>query len=154
LTQGATAAPPRFEVVSRLETERFPAWEEVLPEHSTYELRVSRRALLSALDQVAAAMGDRSRAVRLSRVPEGVEISGENPDAGSLTRVIEASGWKDGAAIGVNPGYLHDAVRFVTQDELNIGVSGEQHPLIVEAGTFYACVMPVRLEKGGEDARH
>jgi DNA polymerase III sliding clamp (beta) subunit (PCNA family) len=103
---------------------------------------------------VAAAMGDRSKAVRLKRVPEGLEISGENPDAGSLTTVIEASGWKDAATIGVNPGYFHDALKFVTQDELNIGVSGEEQPLIIEAGTFYACVMPVRLEKGGEDARH
>src|SRR5262249_27939735 len=33
----------RFEVASRLETERFPAWDEVLPKESKYELRVSRR---------------------------------------------------------------------------------------------------------------
>jgi DNA polymerase III sliding clamp (beta) subunit (PCNA family) len=94
-------------------------------------------------------MGTRSQAVRLSRVSEGLEIHGENPDAGTLTRVIEASGWKEGAGIGVNPGYLHDAIRFVASEELMIGISDEEHPLIIEAGTFYACVMPVRLEKGG-----
>jgi DNA polymerase III beta subunit, C-terminal domain len=143
----------RFEVVSRLETERFPAWEEVLPDRSKYELRASGRALLSALDQVAGAIGDRSRGIRLRRVPEGLEIHGENPDAGTMTTVIEASGWKEGAAIGVNLGYLHDAVRFVARDELTIGVSGEEHPLIIEADTYFACVMPVRLEKGGQNGR-
>jgi DNA polymerase III sliding clamp (beta) subunit (PCNA family) len=109
----------RFKVVSRVATERFPAWEEALPERSTYELRTTKRALLGALDQVSAAMGNRSTPIRLRRVPEGLEIHGENPDAGTLTKVIEASGWKEGAAIGVNPGYLHDAIRFVASEELS-----------------------------------
>jgi DNA polymerase III sliding clamp (beta) subunit (PCNA family) len=144
----------RFSVVSRLETEQFPAWEEILPERSTYELRSSRRALLAALDQVSAAMGESLHAYpSQARTGEGLEIHGENPDAGTLTTVTEASGWKDGAAIGVNPGYLHDAVRCVARDEFTIGISDENVPLIIEAGKFFACVMPVRLEKGGEDAR-
>jgi hypothetical protein len=62
--------------------------------------------------------------------------------------VIEASGWKDGTTIGLDPGYLHDAVRFVARDELTIGISDENGPLIIEAGKFFACVMPVRLENG------
>ena len=51
----------RFEVASRLETEKFPAWEEVLPKESKYELRLSKCALLEALDQIGAAIGERSR---------------------------------------------------------------------------------------------
>src|SRR5262249_43370208 len=47
----------RFEVASKLETEKFPAWEEVLPKESKYTLRVSKSALLGALDQIGAAMG-------------------------------------------------------------------------------------------------
>jgi DNA polymerase III sliding clamp (beta) subunit (PCNA family) len=70
-----------------------------------------------------------------------------------MTTVIEATGWKEGAVIGVNVGYLHDAARFVSSDELAIAISGEEHPLIIEADKFFACVMPVRLEKGGEHER-
>ena len=75
----------RFEVASRLETEKFPAWEEVLPKESKYELRLSKCALLEALDQIGAAIGERSRGIRLRRTAEGLEIHGENPDAGSMT---------------------------------------------------------------------
>lgn len=66
-----------------------------------------------------------------------------------MTTVIEASGWKEDATIGVNLGYLHEAVRFVSSDELTMGVTDENHPLMIEAGPYFACVMPVRLEEGG-----
>jgi hypothetical protein len=75
----------------------------------------------------------------------------KRPRHASPKAEFEASGWKEGAAIRVNPGYLHDAIRFVASDDLTIGITGEEHPVIIEAGSFYACVMPVRLEKGGEN---
>jgi DNA polymerase III sliding clamp (beta) subunit (PCNA family) len=139
----------RFEIASRLETEKFPAWEEVIPKEPKYELRVSKRALLEALDQIGAAIGERSRGIRLCRVADGLELHGENPDAGTMTTVVEASGWEEGQTIGVNLTYLHNAARFAPSDELRIGITDESSPLMIDDEPYFACVMPVRLK--GDD---
>ena len=137
-----------FDVSARLETAKFPAWEEIVPKKSKHELRVSKTDLLEALDRVAAAIGDRSRGVVLHRTGERLEIHGENPNAGELKTEIAASGWADKAVIEVNLGYLHNAARFAPSDELRIGLTDDASPLKIHEGPYLAVVMPLRLEKG------
>ena len=110
---------------------------------------MSKVALLEALDQIGAAVGDRSRGIRLCRIAEGLEIQGENPDAGSMTTVVKASGWEEGQAVGVNLTYFYYAARFASSDELRIGITDENSPLMIRDGPYFACVMPMRL-KGDE----
>ena len=137
-----------FDVSVRLETEKFPAWEEVVPKQSKYEFGVQKKALLEALDRIAAVMNERSRGVRLRKIAEGLEISGKKPDAAELTITIPANGWNEGDLIGVNLGYLHDAVRFAPSENVTIGITDENHPIKIADGRFLAIVMPIRLEKG------
>jgi DNA polymerase III subunit beta len=137
-----------FDVSVRLETEKFPAWEEVVPKQSKYELGVQKKALLAALDRIAAVMNERSRGVRLRRVDDGLEISGKKPDAAELTITIPASGWNEGESLGVNLGYLHDAVRFAPSENVTIDITDENHPIKIADGRYLAIVMPLRLEKG------
>jgi DNA polymerase III subunit beta len=138
-----------FDVSVRLETEKFPAWEEVVPKLSKYALRLQKKSLLEALDRIAAVMNERSRGVRLRRLEDGLEISGKKPDAAELTITIPASGWKEGDLIGVNLRYLHDAVRFApSEGELAIGLSDENSPMKIVDGSYLALVMPIRVDKG------
>lgn len=137
-----------FDVSARLETAKFPAWEEIVPKKSKHELRVSKTDLLEALDRVAAAIGDRSRGVVLHRTGERLEIHGENPNAGELKTEIAASGWADKAVIEVNLGYLHNAARFAPSDELRIGLTDDASPLKIHEGPYLAVVMPIGPAKG------
>jgi len=130
-------------------TARRTIWEEVVSKQSKYEFGVQKKALLEALDRIAAVMNERSRGVRLRRVEDGLEISGKKPDAGELTITIPASGWKEGELLGVNLGYLHDAVRFAPSEEVAIGLSDESSPMKIVDGPYLALVMPIRLERGG-----
>jgi DNA polymerase III subunit beta len=132
-----------FDISVRLETEKFPAWEEVVPKQSKYELAIQKKSLLDA-----AVMNERGRGVRLRRVENDLEISGKKPDAAELTVTIPASGWKEGELLGVNLGYLHDAVRFAPSEELAIGLSDEDSPMKIVDGLYLALVMPLRLDKG------
>ena len=93
-------------------------------------------------------MNERARGVRLRRVADGLEIHGKKPDTGELTITIPASGWEDGELLGVNLGYLHDAVRFAPSENLTIGITDENHPLKIADGPYLALVMPIRLNKG------
>jgi DNA polymerase III subunit beta len=104
--------------------------------------------LLEALDRIAAVMNERSRGVRLRKIPEGLEIHGRKPGSGELTITIPASGWKDDEVIGVNLRYLHDAVRFAPSEELAIGLGDENSPMKIVDGSYLALVMPIRLERG------
>ena len=137
-----------FDVSARLETAKFPAWEEIVPKKSKHELRVSKTDLLEALDRVAAAIGDRSRGVVLHRTGERLEIHGENPNAGELKTEIAASGWADKAVIEVNLGYLHNAARFAPSDQLRIGLTDDASPLKIHEGPYLAVVMPIGPAKG------
>jgi DNA polymerase III beta subunit, C-terminal domain/DNA polymerase III beta subunit, central domain len=137
-----------FDVSVRLETEKFPAWEEVVPKRSKYELRLQKKPLLEALDRIAAAMNERNRGVRLRKLPEGLEIHGKKSGSGELTTTIPASGWKEDEVLGVNLRYFHDAVRFAPSDELTIGLSDENSPIKIADGSYLALVMPIRLRRG------
>jgi DNA polymerase-3 subunit beta len=136
----------RFEIASRLETEKFPAWEAVIPKGSKFELCLSKRSLLEALDRVGAAIGNRSSGVRLSRVAAGLEIHGANSNGAEMTTTIDASGWEDGEAVGVNLTYLYNAGKFARSDKLRIGITDEESPLVINDGPYAAYVMPMRLE--------
>ena len=137
-----------FDVSARLETAKFPAWEQIVPKKSKHELRVSKTDLLEALDRVAAAIGDRSRGVVLHRTGERLEIHGENPNAGELKTEIAASGWADKATIEVNLGYLYNAARYAPSDELRIGITDDASPLKIHEGPYLAVVMPIGPAKG------
>jgi hypothetical protein len=63
-----------------------------------------------------------------------------------VTTTIDASGWKDGQSIGVNLTYLYNAVRFAQSDELRVGITDEESPLVIQDGPYGAYVMPMRLE--------
>jgi hypothetical protein len=144
----------RFDIATKLEKERFPAWEEVVPPKSNHTLRLSKHALLEALDRIAAATGDRSTPVRLLRVEGGVELHGESAESGEATSALAAHGWNEGEEIGVNLSYLYNAAKFVAADELMIGISDETKPILIRSGAYFACVMPFRLaQKGGPHAQ-
>jgi DNA polymerase III subunit beta len=136
-----------FQISARLESAKFPTWEEVVPKKSKHELRVSKTDLLEALDRVAAAIGDRARGVVLHRVGDRLEIYGENPRAGELKTDIAASGWTDKAVIEVNLGYLYNAVRFSPSDRLRIGVTDDASPVKIHEGPYCALVMPIGPRK-------
>jgi DNA polymerase III sliding clamp (beta) subunit (PCNA family) len=140
----------QFELSARLEKTKFPAWEEVVPKASKYELRVSKNDLLRALDRVAAAIGDRARGVVLHRSGERLEIYGENPKAGELKTDIVASGWVEKAMIELNLSYLYNASRFVPSDDLRIGISDETSPIKIEDAPYLALVMPIAPRKGNK----
>jgi DNA polymerase III beta subunit, C-terminal domain len=138
----------QFELSARLEKTKFPAWEQVVPKRSKYELRVSKNDLLQALDRVAAAIGDRSRGVVLHRTGERLEIHGENPRAGEIKTDISASGWTDNAVIEVNLSYLYNSARYAPSDELRIAIGENTSPLKIEDGSYLALVMPIGPKKG------
>jgi len=137
----------QFELSARLEKTKFPAWEEVVPKASKYELRVSKTDLLRALDRVAAAISDRARGVVLHRSGERLEIYGENPKAGELKTDIAATGWVDKAMIELNLGYLYNAARYAPSNDLSIRLNDETSPIKIEDGPYMALVMPIAPKK-------
>ena len=45
----------------------------------------------------------------------------------------------------MNLAYLYNAARFASSDELRIGITDENSPLMIADGPYFACVMPMRL---------
>jgi hypothetical protein len=66
-----------------------------------------------------------------------------------MKTVVEASGSEEGQTIGVNLAYLYNAARFVPSEELRIGITDEDGPLMIDEGPYFACVMPMQLK--GDD---
>jgi DNA polymerase III subunit beta len=137
----------QFELSARLETAKFPAWEQVVPKASKHELRVSKIDLLQALDRVAAAIGDRARGVVLHRTADVLEIYGENPKAGQLKVKIAAIGWTEKGMIELNLGYLYSATRYAPSEELCIRLNDETSPIKIDDGSYLALVMPIAPKK-------
>jgi hypothetical protein len=63
-----------------------------------------------------------------------------------MTTTIDASGWDGDQSLGVNLTYLYNAARFVRSDELRIGITNEESPLLIEDRPYAAYVMPMRFE--------
>ena len=135
--------------VTKLIDGRFPDYEKVIPKGLAIGLRVNRRDFHDVLNRAAILTNEKFRGVRLSLANNQMTVTAHNPEQEEAVDQIAVE--YDGAEleIGFNVGYLMEALRVLTSDEVEVGLQDANSSCTLEApdgenDTLYL-VMPMRL---------
>lgn len=136
--------------------EQFPPYVKVIPRAHAWQAVLDTATLRAAV--ASAIASPKSGGLRLAVVADGtVTIHGEDPDAGSSRAVVQAVttwtapdtlGGLDAATVGINRGYLLDAIDACADDSGRTILRGADglDPIVVTgpAALALAVVMPMR----------
>ena len=132
---------------------QFPPYAQVIPQSSDKVVRAPRVALADALRAVSVAASERTGGVKLSLTKGSMRITSESPESGDGYDEIPVDYSGPNMSIGFNAKYFLDVLAATTDDDVEIGLSGELDPAVLRpAGAttsaerqFLAVVMPMRI---------
>jgi DNA polymerase III subunit beta len=136
----------------RLLDDNFPSWETLIPpdEQASARATVAREALLAAATAAnKASIPGAAMQIALShgelRLWTRAQRAGD--DDGEVTDRVPATVTLDGsqAVVQINPSYLLDAVLGLTEDTVELLLTGEHRAIVLRSGERCALVMPMRL---------
>lgn len=153
------------EITTKLIDGQYPDYNRVIPNDCVHHLRVSRTALSRAVNALQPLATEKTRAVKLSFLPNGLRVSLHSPTVGDCHIDIDAQhGLPAGKCIGFNARYLLDCCAQFAGGELTLSwpeaalseetdrlpgqTTNLAHPTLItdpSDGTFFAVLMPMRV---------
>jgi len=132
---------------------QFPPYAQVIPANSDKKVRAPRAAFAEALRAVSIAASERTDGVKITLAKGTMRITSESPESGDGFDEIPVEYAGPNMSIGFNAKYFLDVLASVTDEEVEIGLSGELDPAVLRpAGAttksdrqFLAVVMPMRI---------
>jgi len=132
---------------TKLVEAQFPPYEQVIPKSVESTAKVSRVALLGAVEAVRVSADEAKGGVVFSFTDGKLRLSAVSPNKGEGQDEVGCELDGKPAKIGLNAKYVADVLGACSADEVTIGFSGELDPVVVrevgnEADTYV--VMPMR----------
>jgi len=132
---------------------KFPPYSQVIPQNTDKIVRSPRSGLQDALRAVSIASSERTFGVKLSVQKGTMRITSESPESGEGFDELPVDYTGPNLSIGFNAKYFLDVLAALTDDEVELALSGELDPAVVRPSTatkkegrdFLAVVMPMRI---------
>jgi DNA polymerase-3 subunit beta len=132
---------------------QFPPYSQVIPQGADKVVRAPRVAFADALKAVSVAASERTGGVKLTLTKGSMRITSESPESGDGFDEIPVEYAGPNMSIGFNAKYFLDVLASVTDEEVEVSLSGELDPAVLRpAGAttksdrqFLAVVMPMRI---------
>ncbi len=132
---------------------KFPPYSQVIPQNTDKIVRVSRSGLHEALKAVSIASSERTSGVKVAVQKGTMRITSESPESGEGFDELPVDYAGPNLSIGFNAKYFLDVLAALTDDEVELALSGELDPAVVRPSTaqkregsdFLAVVMPMRI---------
>ena len=132
---------------------KFPPYSQVIPQNTDKIVRAPRSGLQDALRAVSIASSERTFGVKLSVQKGTMRITSESPESGEGFDELPVDYSGPNLSIGFNAKYFLDVLAALTDDEVELALSGELDPAVVRPSTatkpagrdFLAVVMPMRI---------
>lgn len=135
-------------LVSKLIDGAFPEYERVIPRDNDKVMEVDSKAFAAAVDRVATISTEKSRAVKLSLKPDGIELSATSPDHGSASEQLTAAYSSAAIEVGYNSRYLLDIASQIEGENARFLLADALAPTVVrdpsDDGALYV-LMPMRV---------
>lgn len=139
---------PGLTMVMRLIDGQFPEYQRVIPKEGERVVQVPKMRFLEGLKRIALLSADKSYAVRIGLVDNGLQITANNPDLGEAKDTLEIAYRGSGITIGFNARYLMDVLGVTETDEVAFELGDEHSPGVLRPPgdrSFTAVVMPMRV---------
>lgn len=134
---------------TKLVEAQFPPYEQVIPKSVESTAKVSRVALLGAVEAVRVSADAAKGGVVFSFTDGALRLSAVSPNKGEGQDEVGCELDGKPAKVGLNAKYVSDVLGACEGEEVTFGFGGELDPVVVrvvgnEADTFV--IMPVRLQ--------
>ncbi|MDR2030520.1 MAG: DNA polymerase III subunit beta [Puniceicoccales bacterium] len=140
------ATPRSVYLVSKLVDGVFPNYRQVIPGSANYRVRLSREALLKALQRVSLVSSGTAPSVLLRFSPNLLELSASSSEYGEAHERL-AVPFPEGEVLEIafNPRYLIDPLRAVPEEEIFFELRDGLSPGVFRRNDSFLCVvMPLR----------
>jgi DNA polymerase III subunit beta len=133
---------------------QFPNYAQVIPKNANILVTAPRDAFAASLRAVSIASSERTGGVKVSVSKGTMRITSESPDSGDGFDEIAVDYNGPNLTIGFNARYFLDVLGALTEESVEIALSGELDPAVVRPvlseeskslRSFLAVVMPMRI---------
>lgn len=133
-------------VVSKLIEGTYPNYMQVIPSQCEERISIERELLFTAVRRVSLLATDKSNSVRLSFLPNQIEVSAVSPQVGEALEVIPVKYKGKKISIAFNPEFLLDPLRNITSDEVAMEMTDDLSPGVLKCDLpFVYVLMPMRI---------
>lgn len=121
---------------------QFINYDRIIPTSFTTTAKAPKKELLSALDK-AVLFGGYYFIADASITPEQIEIASKGEHGEAFTKIKATAKGRD-LNIAVNAKYLLSALKFITDDNVNMSFNNPNDPLIITDGGVTFLLLPIR----------
>ncbi len=141
------ASGHEYEIQGALLEGEFPDYEKVIPRKNQHAAEIGRKELLESLHRLKLIADQSHCGVRLSFSNEKLKLEIQNPNIGEATETLEMEGGDKVPEIGMNVGYLIDALESMGEDKVKVEVKDANSPALVTGDSHnpIIVIMPMRL---------
>lgn len=132
---------------SRLLEGKYPDYHKIIPQAFERRVLIRRQDLLTALERAAIMASDRSNIVKISVMPERLQITADTPDVGQGLELVEATLDGEPLDINFNAKFMIDALRVFDSETIQLDLGGSINPAVLRVpgdDDFVCLLMPIR----------
>ena len=132
-------------IISRLIEGEFPDYQQVIPPVSENKIKLDREQFLLAIRRAALLSTPDYQAVKFEIFKEKLVISKSTPDIGESREEVKVDYLGKEMVIGFNPNYLIDVLKNLTEQAVELEISGSEKPGVIRSNGYVYIVLPMRL---------
>lgn len=130
----------------------YPAYEDVIAEAFTHEVRLQKKDTLNALRPVLIMTenrgdkgGNLSKGIRVKFTETGVKFSGRSQDGDGMSDALAALRGET-LEMALNGTFLAEVLKLSDGEEIICQLNGPKRPVLLTMGAFRAVIMPMNLQ--------
>ncbi|MFO7818696.1 MAG: DNA polymerase III subunit beta [Halanaerobacter sp.] len=134
-------------IVSRLIEGQFPNYKQVIPDQNNTTARVNKDRLLSATKRAALLAKQDSNIIKVNLKSDKLIITANTPEVGQAYEEVPIDLEGEETEIAFNARYLIDCLKVISDEEVNLELSGSLSPGVIKTTSEYNytyVIMPVR----------
>ena len=134
-------------IVSRLIEGQFPNYEQVIPDQNTTTAVVDKQSLLNATKRAALLAKQDSNIIKINLKSDKLIITANTPEVGQAYEEVPIELEGEETEIAFNARYLIDCLKVISDEKVNLELSGSLSPGVIKTKTEYEytyVIMPVR----------
>ncbi|NQT21886.1 MAG: DNA polymerase III subunit beta [Candidatus Omnitrophica bacterium] len=133
-------------IISRLVEGEFPSYEQVIPKERQEKIKVNRNELLAATKRASLFTNQDSLAVKMDIAKNKITVSKSAPYMGEVKEEVSITYGGRNVSVGFNPAYIIDALKNLSQEEIELEIEDADKPGVLRIGGEYIyVVLPMQL---------
>jgi DNA polymerase-3 subunit beta len=136
-------------LITRVIEGEYPNYEQVIPKEAANKIKVNTTRFLMGTRRAALMTHQDSQSIRIDLLKDKMIISKNSPDLGEVKDQVEVVYAGKEMSVGFNPHYLADALKNISQEEVNFEIEGPDKAGVIRtqgpADKYIYLVLPMQL---------